>query len=224
MKTYGQFCPVAQTAEILTERWTPLVVRELLTGSHRFNDLRRGVPLMSPSLLSARLKTLESCGVVERVRKEGQIEYHLTDAGQQLRPIIELMGQWGYRYAHRDYTKEQLDPSLLMWDVRRRIDHAQVPHGSAVVRFEFAKTAAARRRWWLLIRDADADLCLSDPGHDTDLHVRTDVASLTDVWMGRRRLGAALRDKSVALEGTRSHVRAFPRWFSLGTFAGLGQA
>lgn len=223
VKTYGQFCPVAQTAEILTERWTPLVVRELLGGSLRFNDLRRGVPLMSASLLSSRLKSLEASGVVEKVRDGTQVEYQLTPAGEQLGPIIQLMGEWGYHYAHRDYSKEQLDPSLLMWDVRRRINHDGTPASGAVVRFDFARAAAAKRRWWLVIADGDADLCLSDPGHELDLQVKTDVGTLTDVWMGRRPVAAAVRDKSVVLDGARAHVRAFPKWFALSHFAPLGR-
>jgi len=221
--TYGQFCPVAQTAEILAERWTPLVIRELLSDSHRFNDLRRGVPLMSASLLSTRLKTLEASGIVERRVSDGQVEYHLTEAGEQLRPIIEMMGAWGYRYAHRDYSREEQDPSLLMWDVRRRValDHAPGPR--TVARFEFARAAAAKRRWWLVLHPEHADLCLSDPGHPVDLAVKTDVVTLTDVWMGRQTLAGATHVGSLALEGAQRHVRAFPKWFALSSFAPLAR-
>jgi len=222
--TYGQFCPVAQAAEILAERWTPLVVRELLMGSHRFNDLRRGVPLMSASLLSTRLKTLEASGVLERRQQGGQLEYHLTEAGEQLRPIIEMLGAWGYRYAHRDYSREEQDPSLLMWDVRRRVDLDEMPDARAVVRFEFARAPAAKRRWWLVLADGHADLCLQDPGHALDLSVKTDVFTLTDIWMGRQPLAAALRSGAIVLEGNRRHVGAFPRWFALSPFASLGVA
>jgi DNA-binding HxlR family transcriptional regulator len=122
-KGYGQFCPVAKASEIFGERWTPLIMRELLCGSYRFNDLRRGVPLMSPSLLSQRLKTLERAGIVERRPdpENKSYEYHLTQAGQELRPVIELLGVWGQRWARKRVEPGDLDPSLLMWDIHRRL-------------------------------------------------------------------------------------------------------
>lgn len=222
MKTYGQFCPVAQTAEILTERWTPLVIRELLMGSTRFNDLRRGVPLMSSSLLSQRLKTLEMCGIVVRDASQARAEYTLTEAGKALKPLIEMMGAWGYHHAKRDLTKAELDPSLLMWDVRRRVDASATPPPRTVARFEFAKTVSAKRRWWLVISDGETDLCLNDPGHALDLNIKTDVRTLTNIWLGRAPLASEVRKKTLQLEGKRIHVRAFAQWFSLSVFSGLG--
>jgi DNA-binding HxlR family transcriptional regulator len=138
MRGYGQFCPVAQAAEVITERWTPLVIRELLSGSHRFNDIQRGVPLMSPALLTKRLKNLELCAIIERRSLAGGgHEYHLTQAGEELRPWVELMGVWGQRWVRRPVTPEEADPALLMWDMRRSINVEQLPDKRVVVRFDF---------------------------------------------------------------------------------------
>lgn len=217
-KGYGQFCPVAKTSEILTERWTPLVVRELLMGSTRFNDLRRGVPLMSPTLLSERLKQLERAGIVARRVVGDHPEYHLTDAGQELRPIIEMMGVWGQRWARDSMRREDLDVNLLMWDIRRGTRPDPLLPGRAVVRFEFSGAPRGRKHWWLVMENESADLCLTDPGHEVDLRVITDVRTLTAVWMGDVAIGAALRAGDIALEGSAELRRRFPGWLGLSTF------
>ncbi len=161
MSTYGQFCPVAMASEVLTERWTPLVVRELLCGSTRFNDLRRGVPLMSPSLLSKRLKTLERVGVVER---DGA-DYHLTPAGEELRPVIEALGVWGQRWARGDVEAKHYDASLLMWDIHRNIVTDRLPDGRIVVHFHLAGSSDNKSHFWLVLEPGTADLCIiTDPG------------------------------------------------------------
>ena len=156
MKTYGQFCPVAQAMEVLAERWTLLVVRELLCGSTRFNEILRGVPLMSRTLLSQRLKTLEAAGVILRSEEGGSPAYLLTEAGEALWPVVEALGIWGKHWATGDLTEEQLDPNLLMWDMQRRIDHGAVRPREVVVRFDFADPKRALRRYWLRIKQGDA--------------------------------------------------------------------
>lgn len=221
MKGYGQFCPVARAAEILTERWTPLVIRELLCGSTRFGDLRRGLPLMSPSLLSQRLKTLQDAGVIQRRRSTSTRgwEYHLTRAGEELRPMVEVLGIWGQRWLEQELTGEELDPSLLMWDIQRRLEVDRMPEHRIVIRFEFASAPSARRRWWLVSERRSVDLCSRDPGHPVDLVLTTDVRTLTAVWLGQLGYPAARRSGRIALSGPRSLVQAFGSWLRLSLFA-----
>ena len=215
MPTYGQFCPVAMTSEVLTERWTPLVVRELLSGSTRFNDLRRGVPLMSPSLLSKRLKTLERVGVVER---DGS-EYHLTPAGEELRPIIETMGIWGQRWARGDVEAKHHDASLLMWDIRRSIHTERLPERRTVVHFHVRGSSDGKSHYWLVLDAGAVDVCLTDPGYEVDLRVEGHVSTLIDYWFGRIELADAVRSGEVSVDGPRHLARAFPTWFRRSAFA-----
>jgi DNA-binding HxlR family transcriptional regulator len=174
MSGYGQFCPVAKASEVLAERWTPLVVRELLCGSHRFNELQRGVPLMSRSLLVKRLRDLELAGVIER-RPSGDgrgSEYHLTEAGEELRPIIMGLGAWGQRWARSDLSRADLDPRLLMWDMQRNIDTDALPSRRVVVRFRFTDAAPGLPRvTWLILDRDQVDVCYKDPGFEIDLVV-----------------------------------------------------
>ena len=222
MKRYGQFCPVARAAEVLTERWTPLVVRELLLGSRQFNDLRRGVPLMSPTLLSQRLKTLQDAGIVERRRSDdGGFEYHLTRAGEELRPIVELIGSWGHRWLEPDFTKDELDPALLMWDMHRRIHLDRIPAKRVVVRFEFSAAPAAKRRWWLVIDGDAVDLCLKNPGYQVDVAVQTDVRTLSLVWLGHLPLEAAMTEGKLSVDGPPALRKDLASWFRLSVFANV---
>ncbi len=224
MKGYGQFCPVAKAAEILAERWTLLVVRELLMGSRRFNDLRRGVPLMSPTLLSDRLKELESAGIVEKRRASGEArgwEYDLTQAGRELMPIVESLGMWGARYARSRLEKEDLDPSLLLWDIRRRIDVAYFGQGRTLVEFELRGAVREMRRWWLLVERGTVDLCLKPTGFEPDLVVTSTVRTLTAVWMGDEDLMAAVRSGGIGFDRDCELARTFPGWFRRSLFAGV---
>ncbi|MCW2736002.1 helix-turn-helix domain-containing protein [Nocardioides sp.] len=215
--TYGQFCPVAMASEVLTERWTPLVVRELLCGSTRFNDLRRGVPLMSPALLSKRLKTLERVGVVDHVGGE----YRLTAAGQELWPVIESMGRWGQRWARGDVIAKHYDASLLMWDIHRNVDASALPEGRVVVHFHLKGSSDKKSHFWLVLESPTVDLCLTDPGHDIDVDVAGHVQTMIDYWMGRRGLMDAVKAGDLAVAGPRALVRALPTWFTRSTFASV---
>jgi DNA-binding HxlR family transcriptional regulator len=217
MRTYGQFCPVAQAAEVITERWTPLVIRELLAGSRRFNDIQRGVPLMSPALLSERLKTLERCGVVERRLTPGgrAHEYRLTQAGEELRPWIELMGVWGQRWVRREVGPEEADPALLMWDMRRNINVDRLPDRRIVAYFHYRDAPKGKRSWWLVLDPPEPDLCLHDPGFGVDLTVRTDAVTMAAVWVGDLELAGAIRSRRIILEGPSYLRRAFPDWLIL---------
>lgn len=216
MPGYGQFCPIAQAAEVLTERWTPLVVRELvLSGSRRFNDIQRGVPLMSPSLLTKRLRELERAGIVERrPRADGPgNEYHLTPAGEELGPVLVEMGSWSERWLRRPVFEETPDTGLLMWWVRGTVKADEMPARRTVVHFRFPRAAAKVRYFWLVL--PDADLCLSDPGFGVDVTVTSDPAALTAVWMGDLPVGEAMRAGAVDVDGARTLVRSFPKWFGL---------
>jgi DNA-binding HxlR family transcriptional regulator len=180
MRGYGQFCPIAQAAEVLTERWTPLVIRELaLTGSRRFNDIQRGVPLMSSSLLSKRLRQLERAGIVERRhRLDGKgSEYHLTPAGEELGPVIAQIGIWSERWLRRPIIEETPDTGLLMWWVRNTVNTEALPVGRTVVHFHFTRAPQKLRNFWLEL--PEADLCLSDPGFDIDISICSDPTTLT---------------------------------------------
>jgi len=204
MKTYGQFCPVALALEVLAERWTLLVVRELLMGSRRFNDILRGVPLMSRTMLSQRLKSLEDAGVAVRTPRAGSgggHEYSLTQAGQELEGIVMGLGEWGKRWVAHELKEEHLDPGLLMWDMHRRINHDAVPPGRVVVRFEFVDANPAQRRYWLRLERGEAEVCLTDPGHEVQRVDETDTRSVVDVWRGARSLAHATRAPDVRIGG-----------------------
>jgi DNA-binding HxlR family transcriptional regulator len=218
MSRYGQFCPVAKATEVLAERWTPLVVRELLCGSHRFNELQRGVPLMSRSLLVKRLRDLEQAGVVERRGPE----YHLTEAGKELRPIIMGLGEWGQRWARSEVSRADLDPRLLMWDMQRNIETEALPGHRVVVRFRFTDAAPGfpRVTWLILDRD-QVDVCYNDPGFEVDLAVVGRLRSLVAAWMGDTSMSAVIRAHELQVDGPRDLVRAFPSWLRRSIFANV---
>jgi DNA-binding HxlR family transcriptional regulator len=211
---YGQFCPLAMAAEVFAERWTPLVLRELLYGVTRFNDLKRGVPLMSPSLLSQRLKQLQFAGLVEKKRGADGPEYHLTPSGEQLRPVVEGLGAWGLRWLQHQTPDHNLDVSLLMWDMRRNLRRDVVPSdGRTVIEFRFAGVPSAKRQWWLVFDQGEVDLCIKRPGFDVDLQVETNVRTLTEVWMGQLKLQKAIDSGALQLEGGRETRSVFRRCF-----------
>jgi DNA-binding HxlR family transcriptional regulator len=211
MAGYGQFCPVAKAMELLDERWTMLVIRELLCGSRHFNALRRGVPRMSPSLLSARLRTLTRAGIVERHEDGRQVTYLLTPAGEQLRPIVEALGQWGLRWVP-ELGDDDYDPHLLMWDLQRNVDLTAVPPGRTVPRFTFPEVAPEERNWWVVIDEEGVDLCMFDPGHPVTATVETDLRTLTRVWRGELSWSKSQRSGALHVHGPTHVARALPRW------------
>jgi DNA-binding HxlR family transcriptional regulator len=211
MAGYGQFCPVAKARELLDERWTMLVIRELLCGSRHFNALRRGVPRMSPTLLSARLRTLVRAGVVERYDEGRQVTYTLTPAGEELRPIVEALGRWGLRWVP-ELGDEDLDPHLLMWDLHRNVDVTAVPSGRTVLHFSFSDVAREERNWWVVITPDDVDLCRFDPGHPVTASVETDLRTLTRVWRGELTWAQSQRSGDLRVTGPSHVARNLPRW------------
>ena len=221
--SYKQFCPVAMAAEILCTRWTMVVIRELLAGSTRFNDLRRGVPRMSPALLSQRLKELEASGIVVRSRSAagpGIVEYRLTRKGRALEPLMEAFGNWGHNWIETEASLGQLDVSLLMWDMRRNLDPQPMPKRRCVIQFQYPDLPPARRSWWLLVAPDDGvDLCSVDPGFDVDLYVSTDLRTMTAIWMGLDTVRNAQSARTMILTGDARLAADMQVWLGLSHFA-----
>jgi DNA-binding HxlR family transcriptional regulator len=221
--SYKQFCPVAMAAEILCTRWTVVLLRELMAGSTRFNELRRGVPRMSPALLSQRLKELEAVGIITRQPSDtepGVFEYHLTEAGRELEPVVEAFGVWGQRWVATELSLQNLDVSLLMWDMRRNLDPRPMPKGRRVIQFRYPELPPARRAWWLLVDPkAVVDLCSVDPGFDVDLYISTDLRTMTAIWMGLDTVRDARRTERLMLSGDRQLISDMQAWLGLSPFA-----
>ena len=218
--SYRQFCPVAMAAEILCTRWTVLVLRELIVGTTRFNDLRRGVPRMSPTLLSKRLHQLVRAGIVDRQADGNQVRYVLTEAGQELRPVVEALGAWGVRWMG-ELGDEDLDPKLLLWDMHRNINHDAVPAGLTVIQFTFPDMPAKTRNWWLVITSGQADVCDADPGYSVAVTVTGSLRRMTQVWRGDLSWPDALRSGAIQAHGPQTLRRDLPRWFTLSVFAAV---
>jgi DNA-binding HxlR family transcriptional regulator len=225
MPGYGQFCPVAVACEVFAERWTPLILRELLAGSRRFSDIRRGMPLISRALLTQRLRHLEDVGVIESRAPGRGREYRLSQAGQEFNDIIEGLGVWGQRWSHGRASAQNLDVQLLMWDMRRRVAVDRLPDRRLVVRFDYRGVPAGRgpATAWLVLDRSEVDVCLTDPGFGVDLVVVADLATFTKIWLGDVSFEQAIRARKVRLEGPRDLARAFPRWLLLGHFAGVAR-
>jgi DNA-binding HxlR family transcriptional regulator len=220
MVDYMQFCTVARGAEVLGELWTPLVVRELLCGSRRFNDIHRGVPRMSATLLTARLRKLEQIGVVERRRAGKAWEYHLTPAGEELRPIVVGIGHWGARWIGSRLRPEQLDAGFLMWDIRRFARLEAFPaNRRIVVHFRFRDAPSAERRWWLVVENRTADLCRDDPGHDVTVEVDATLRALTEIWTGDSDPAEQMRTGALRVAGAGRNGEALWRWLGRSMFA-----
>ncbi len=213
MRTYGQYCPVAKATEIFADRWTPLIIREMLDGICHFNDLERGLPGISRSLLAERLRRLERAGVIERsaAPKGHATEYHLTPAGRELQEVIDVLGQWGARWAFGEPEPEELDPVLLMWWMRRRVQRHRLPPQRTVVQFDFRGQRTGS--YWLVMEPAGVSVCLQPPGFAIDLLVTADIAACYRVLFRRLALAEALRAELIELDGPTPLVRAFPTWW-----------
>jgi len=220
MTDYGQFCTVARGSEILGERWTPLVVRELLCGSTHFNDIRRGLPRMSATLLTQRLRKLEEVGVVSRVHCDNGWEYRLTAAGEELRPIILQIGHWGARWIGSRLRPDQLDAGFLMWDIRRFAQINEFPSDRCVViHFHFRDAGPREGRWWLVVENGEADLCRDDPGHELTLIVDSTVLALTEIWTGDSDPKTEQTARRLRVTGAERDARYLWRWLGRSMFA-----
>ncbi len=220
MNSYGQHCPVAKAMELLDQRWTMLVVRELVEGSRHFSELRRGVPKMSPALLSTRLRTLVRYGVVDRFEDGNRVVYQLTPAGKELAPIVESIGRWGVRWVP-ELGDEDLDPHLLMWDVHRSIDVDAVPDGRTTLLFTFREIRGGGRHWWLVITGDVVDVCDVDPGHPVIATIETDLRTFALVRRGDRSWDDAVRTGDLMVQATSPIRRALPRWLKLSSLASV---
>ncbi len=218
--SYGQFCPVAMASEILCTRWTLLVLREFLGGSTRFNDILRGVPKMSPTLLSKRLKELQLAGVISaKADAKGLTSYHLTEAGKELRAVVMAVGGWGQRWVESRLSLRNLDPSLLMWDMRRNLVPEPLPLHRCTIHFLYPELRVASQNWWLVVTAGEVDLCNADPGFEVDLLVRGPLRSMTAVWMGLTDVAQEVNAGRLNVDGDPAIARAMQIWLGLSPFS-----
>lgn len=214
---YGQYCPLSMAAEILGTRWTLLLLRELLEGSTQFNDIARGVPLMSRSMLSQRLKDLEGAGIVTR-RAEGRgkpTHYRLTEAGQSLGSIVRSIAEWGQEWIDTDPSLEDVDTDFLMWDVRRNLRLPEDLASPFVLHFHFPDGPDGKTDHWLVVENGEIDVCYIDPGHDVDVHIEADVKDFTRVWMGWLPIVQAQDEGRLHVDGPPRFARDVPEWLGL---------
>lgn len=218
MKSYGQFCPVAKAAQLFCERWTPLIVRDLAAGATRFSELQRGVPLMSPTLLSRRLKELEAEGVVERKRAPNgkSWTYHLTPSGAEFVPLVVALGVWGQRWTRRQLAKDEVDVTLLAWALERSVDALAFGKPDTIVRVQFTEQPAAKAKWWFVNHDGACELCLQDPGYEVDLYLTTTVRDMIYIVRGDLSLTRAFDEGRLEAEGPRALKRCLRAWLNLG--------
>jgi DNA-binding HxlR family transcriptional regulator len=211
---YGQYCPISRALDVLGDRWTLLVMRDLLTGTTRFNDLARGLPGISRSLLTKRLRSLERADIVERL--DG--EYLLTDAGRELEPIVFGIGEWGVRWTFGDPDPDELDPELLVWWMHTRIDASELPDRRFVLHIRFTDHP---QRFWLVVESGEASVCMTDPGYDVDVTTISDMSTLYQVWLGRVTVKAAVREGNLRFEGPPALTRRMPQVFMLSPISGM---
>lgn len=219
-KGYGQYCPLALAAELLCQRWTLLVVSRLVDGCSRFNEIHRGVPQMSPSLLSKRLSELERSGLV-RIRKSSNgsgHEYLPNEACLELAPLIDDLAIWGQKWA-RDMADDDLDPAFLVWSMHLRMDTTAMPPGRTVIEFKFSGASTDLERFWLINRDGDVEMCLKDPDLDVDLLVTANLRRFVEAWRGLRDLRSEIQRGRIKLSGPKALCEGLPEWLQLSALA-----
>jgi len=221
MTEYGQFCPVAKATEIVGDKWTVLILRELLLGSTRFSELQRGLSRISPTLLSKRLKMLEHKGLLRKKSLPGQrsAEYNLTPCGRELKPLIEHLAVWGMRWARGQMSDDELDVEFLMWDLQRRLITDHFPDGETVLCFHFDELDR-HKTWWMVASGAEIDLCTENPGREVDLYINTSVRTLVEVWHGDISLALARREKRLKVHGNAGLARSMKDWLGISPVAG----
>jgi DNA-binding HxlR family transcriptional regulator len=223
MRGYAQYCPIAKASEILGDRWTLLIVREMLGGASGFNELQRGLPGISRSVLTERMRSLERAEVVERrIGPRGRtLEYRLTTAGRDLEPVVQAIGEWGVTWSFTDPRPDELDPDLLIVWIARHVDRERLPADRTVIKFEFRNPA---KRYWMVLEPSDVSVCLQHPGFDVDLEVIVDTATLYRVYLGRAELGDAMRARKLTVKGPQALQREFGRWFAWSAFAAASRS
>ncbi|HWM28751.1 MAG TPA: helix-turn-helix domain-containing protein [Woeseiaceae bacterium] len=220
MKSYGQFCPVAKAAEVFCERWTALIIRDLACGAERFSELKRGVPLMSPTLLTRRLRQLEQEGIVERKESDrgstDRLVYRLTAAGQELVPAVALLSNWGQRWARRELAEGEIDLGLLVWALERGVRPDAFGTERTVVQLVLTDQRPAKRRWWFVNENGAVQLCVKDPGFEVDLYVEASLPDAIYIWRGDLSVTRAEAEDRLKVHGVSFARRAFHAWLNLG--------
>lgn len=218
---YGQYCPLAMSAEMLCNRWTMLILRELLDGSTAFNEIARGVPLMSRTLLSNRLKELESSGLIIRSARFGgkKTAYQLSKAGQAVGPVVRTMAEWGQTWIDVEPSLKRLDVDFLMWDMRRNVKYIAELPDRFVVQFDFSDAPERKKQHWLILTAREVDLCYIDPGFEIDVFIETDLETMTRVWMGWSEFTSETEAGHLSIHGERKMVAIAPKWLGLSGLA-----
>ena len=216
MSSYGQFCPVAKASELIGEKWTMLVLRELFLGTKRFNEFQRALSHMSPTLLSKRLRHLEACGIIIRKKLSGQkgYEYLLTAAGKELGPLVEVLAVWGMRWARAQLTEDELDVEFLMRELQRQLQTEHLPDGETVICLMFDELTKFKS-WWLVVDGDVVDLCTENPGKDVDVYINSTVRTTVEVWRGDLDIRKALRDGTIKVNGLKHLISTMPDWFGV---------
>jgi DNA-binding HxlR family transcriptional regulator len=220
MSSYGEYCPIAVGAEFFADRWTPLVLREFFMGATRFNEIHRGMPRISRTLLSQRLRQLQARGIVDK-RESGPgrpVEYRLTPAGEDLCQVVLALGHWASRWAVQDPTDEQLDAVWLVWHLHQFVDAGAIPDRRTTIEFDLRGPGGGRA--WIVLDRGGSTACQTDPGYEVDVRVRGDNREAHRWFLGRTTLQEARRSGSMSIEGPAALVRGFPRWFAPNPFHG----
>lgn len=222
MSEYGQFCPVAKATELLGEKWMLLILRELLLGTHRYNDFQRALSRISPTLLTRRLKQLEAAGLIVRKPQQGRkgFEYFLTPAGKDLAPLVEHLAIWGMRWARSQLDEDELDVEFLMWDIQRRLQTDQLPDGETVLCFIFDGLAQFKS-WWLVVNSGEVDLCTENPGKDVDLYLKMSLRDLISIWYGDIDIQKAMRNGMIKTQGNLQLEKTLPDWLGISLYADI---
>ena len=220
MTDYGQFCPVAKATELLGERWTILILRELFLGTHRYSEFQRALSRISPSLLTKRLKQLEAAGILVRKVQQGRKghDYFLTPVGKELAPIVEHLATWGMRWARGQLDDNELDVEFLMWDIQRRLQVDKLADGETILCFIFDGLTNFNS-WWLVIRDGEVDLCTENPGKNVDLYIKTTLRCLVEIWNGDVDIRTALNKERINTQGDSQLARTMPDWLGICLYA-----
>ena len=221
MKSYNQFCPVAKAAELFCERWTALIIRELITGRARFSDIQRGVPLMSPTLLSKRLKELVAEGIIERQRVEARKTwtYQLTEAGQEFVPIVLALGIWGQRWSRRELGEHEKDLGLLLWALEKGAKPDRLGPIRRIIEFELTDQPQHKRRWWYLNEAGRCELCLTSPDKEADIYINTTLSDLIQVWRGDVSINKAIAEDRLQVHASDPMRKAFTQWLAIAPIA-----
>lgn len=223
-KPIGMFCPMSKACDVLGARWTFQILGELWEGSSRFNELRRGLPGISPTLLTKRLAEMQQNGLVDRIEDPatGKIAYIRTEKAAELDPILQAMAQWAQRHIAADIALADRDADSLMWTLHRRIDERELPARRVVMRFRFSDATPPEHVFFLIAKPGDqVQLCVNEPGFDVDIYIETEVPVLTGIYLGRRKLEREIDEGRIFLSGDPVLIRTMNRWLKRSMHASI---